>query len=58
MNELVTQAVKDINTIKDSMLKSGNDIARIIYGIRDELKERNACRDFWFGCRYEQGFDI
>ena len=46
MNELVTQAVKDINTIKDSMLKSGNDIARIIYGIRDELKERNACRDF------------
>lgn len=46
MNELVTQAVKDINTIKDSMVKSGNDIARIIYGIRDELKERNARRDF------------
>lgn len=46
MNELVTQAVKDINTIKDSMVKSGNDIARIIYGIRDELKERNVCRDF------------
>ena len=43
MNELVTQAIKDI---KDSMLKSGNDIARIIYRIRDELKERNACRDF------------
>ena len=46
MNELVTQAIKDINNIKNSMVKSGNDIARIIYGIRDELKERNACRDF------------
>lgn len=46
MNELVTQAVKDINTIKASMVKSGNDISRIVYGIRDELKERNACRDF------------
>ena len=46
MNELVTKAIKDINNIKDSMLKSGNDIARIIYRIRDELKERNACRDF------------
>lgn len=46
MNELVAQAVKDINTIKQSMVKSGNDISRIVYGIRDELKERNACRDF------------
>ena len=46
MNELVTQTIKDINTIKASMVKSGNDIARIIYGIRDELKERNTCRDF------------
>lgn len=46
MNELVAQAVKDINTIKQSMIKSGNDISRIVYGIRDELKERNACRDF------------
>lgn len=46
MNELVTQAVKDINTIKESMIESGNSIARIIYGIRDELKERNTCRDF------------
>lgn len=46
MNELVTKAIKDINNIKDSMIKSGNDIARIVYGIRDELKERNSCRDF------------
>lgn len=46
MNELLTQAVKDINTIKDSMAKSGNDIARIIYRICDELKERNAYLDF------------
>ena len=38
MNELVTQAIKDINNIKNSIVKSGNDIARIIYGIRDELK--------------------
>lgn len=28
------------------MIKSGNEISSIVYAIRDELKERNACRDF------------
>ena len=28
------------------MIKSGNDISSIVYAIRDELKERNASRDF------------
>lgn len=46
INETVEQAIKDIKTIKESMVQSGNDIARIVYGIRDELTERNACRDF------------
>lgn len=39
-------AVEAINNIKESMVQSGNDISRIVYAIREELSERNACRDF------------
>ena len=46
INETLEQAIKDINFIKETMVKSGNDIARIVYTVRDELTERNACRDF------------
>lgn len=46
MNELVIQAIEQIKEIKQSMIKSGNDVAYIVYNIREELAERNACRDF------------
>lgn len=42
----VDMAIESINFIKKDMIKSGNDISSIVYAIRDELKERNACRDF------------
>lgn len=42
----VENAIKEINEIKKTMLKSGNDISRIVYSISTELSERNACRDF------------
>lgn len=49
MNELsnkVEVAILEINEIKSSMIRSGNEIAKIVYSISDELNERNACRDF------------
>lgn len=42
----VDMAIETINFIKNDMIKSGNEISSIVYAIRDELKERNACRDF------------
>ena len=42
----VENAIKEINEIKKTMIKSGNDISRIVYSISTELSERNACRDF------------
>lgn len=42
----VDMAIESINFIKNDMIKSGNEISSIVYAIRDELKERNACRDF------------
>ena len=42
----VENAIKEINEIKKTILKSGNDISRIVYSISTELSERNACRDF------------
>ena len=42
----VENAIMEINEIKKTMLKSGNDISRIVYSISTELSERNACRDF------------
>lgn len=42
----VDMAIESINAIKKDMIKSGNDISSIVYAIRDDLKERNACRDF------------
>lgn len=42
----VDMAIESINAIKKDMIKSGNDISSIVYAIRDELEERNACRDF------------
>lgn len=42
----VDMAIENINFIKNDMIKSGNEISSIVYAIRDELKDRNACRDF------------
>lgn len=43
----VDMAIESINFIKkNDMIKSGNEISSIVYAIRDELKERNACSDF------------
>ena len=42
----VENAIEEINEIKKTMIKSGNDISRIVYSISTELSERNACRDF------------
>lgn len=39
-------AVEAINNIKQTMIAEGNNISYIVYQIRDELKERNASRDF------------
>ena len=49
MNELsnkVEVAILKVNDIKRDMVQSGNEIAKIVYSISDELNERNACRDF------------
>lgn len=39
----VENAIKEINEIKKTMVKSGNDISRIVYSISTELSECNAC---------------
>lgn len=42
----IESAIKEINEIKTAMVRNGNEIAKIVYSISDELNERNACRDF------------
>lgn len=42
----VDLAIESVNSIKKDMLKSGNHISRIVYNIKDALKEREACKKF------------
>ena len=42
----VEKAIIDINEIKNTMIRNGNEISKIVYSISNELNERNACRDF------------
>lgn len=42
----VDLAIESVNSIKKDMLKSGNRISRIVYNIKDALKEREACKKF------------
>ena len=44
--ETVDLAIESVNSIKKDMLKSGNRISRIVYNIKDALKEREACKKF------------
>lgn len=51
MNELSTNknvevAIEKVNSIKAHMIQSGNEISAIVYGIKDELQVRNACKCF------------
>lgn len=46
--ETVDLAIESVNSIKKDMLKSGNHISRIVYNIKDALKEREACKKFAF----------
>lgn len=42
----VDLAIESVSSIKKDMLKSGNHISRIVYNIKDALKEREACKKF------------
>ena len=42
----VDLAIESVNSIKKDMLKSGNHVSRIVYNIKDALKEREACKKF------------
>lgn len=42
----VDLAIESVNSIKKDMLKSGNHISRIVYNIKDALKEREVCKKF------------
>ena len=42
----VDLAIESVNSIKKDMLKSGNHISRIVYNIKDALKERETCKKF------------
>lgn len=44
--EAIDLAIESVNSIKKDMLKSGNHISRIVYNIKDALKEREACKKF------------
>lgn len=44
--ETINLAIESVNSIKKDMLKSGNHISRIVYNIKDALKEREACKKF------------
>lgn len=44
--EVIDLAIESVNSIKKDMLKSGNHISRIVYNIKDALKEREACKKF------------
>lgn len=42
----VDLAIESVNSIKKDMLKSGNHVSRIVYNIKDALKEREVCKKF------------
>lgn len=46
VNKNVERAIMEINGIKANMIIAGNEISLIVYSIREELKERNACKLF------------
>ena len=42
----VEVAILKVNDIKRNMIQSGNEISAIVFNIREELEERNACKLF------------
>lgn len=45
-NKELELAIEQVNNIKRDMIQSGNEISKIVFNIREELEERNACKMF------------